>query len=137
MDGLADARVRELVRGRDEADRLRWLRHQNMPAELANGRLALSEREVRTSVPVPLRGVPDQVFLSDAGVLVPVDTKTRRLPLVFMRDVVQLSVCGGHLRRAGDGRGGREAPPDHRRGEGVLPGRHGARPLTRANVTKH
>ncbi|MBB3267662.1 hypothetical protein FHW79_005327 [Azospirillum sp. OGB3] len=94
MVRLEVGKVRDRVREREDADRLLWLRRENMPAELARGRLVLSEEEVRTNLPVPLLGRPDQVFMSDAGLLVPVDTKTRRLPRVFLSDIVQLSVYG-------------------------------------------
>ncbi|MDR6775685.1 hypothetical protein [Azospirillum sp. BE72] len=94
MERLEIGKIRDRVREREEADRLLWLRRENMPAELARGRLVLSEEEVRTNLPVPLLGRPDQVFMSDAGLLVPVDTKTRRLPRVFVSDIVQLSVYG-------------------------------------------
>ena len=90
MEHLAIGKVRE----REEADRLLWLRRENMPAELARGRFVLSEGEARTNLPVPLMGSPDRVFLSDARLLVAVDTKNRRWPRVLVSDIVQLSIYG-------------------------------------------
>lgn len=90
MHGLEIGKVQERVREREEADRLRWMRAQNMPAELVRGRLLLSQEEVRTNRPVPLLGRPDQVFVADSGLLVAVDTKNRRWPQVFVADIVQL-----------------------------------------------
>lgn len=69
-----------------------WQIEEGMPAELATGRLLLSERPVWTAYPIPLYGIPDQVYMTPDGALVPVDTKSRRRASSSVRDVVQLSV---------------------------------------------
>ncbi len=63
-----------------------------MPAEIRKGRLLLSERPVWTEYPIPLYGIPDEVYLVSGDALVLVDTKVRPLPVVSVRDAVQLSV---------------------------------------------
>lgn len=62
-----------------------------MPAEIANGRLVLSERRLSTNRPIPLIARVDQVFLVE-GRLVPVETKTRFLREVFDYDRIELGV---------------------------------------------
>jgi len=79
---------------RRRIDRLFWLRRENMPADLRGGRLVLSEQDIRTRLPVPLHGRPDQVFASAEGLLVVTDTKARLVPRVTWPDVLQLSVYG-------------------------------------------
>lgn len=69
-----------------------WQIEEGMPAELAAGRLLLSERPVWTVYPIPLYGIPDQVYATPDGALVPVDTKARLRGSVSVRDIVQLSV---------------------------------------------
>lgn len=63
-----------------------------MPAEIRKGKLLLSERPVWAGYPMPLYGIPDQVYLVPGDALVVVDTKVRTRPVPSMRDVVQLSV---------------------------------------------
>lgn len=69
-----------------------WQIEEGMPAELAAGRLLLSESPVWTVYPIPLYGIPDQVYATPDGALVPVDTKVRLRDSVSVRDIVQLSV---------------------------------------------
>lgn len=69
-----------------------WQIEEGMPAEIADGRLLMSERPVWTAYPVPLYGIPDQVYATPDRAIVPVDTKTRCKPSVSVRDIVQLSV---------------------------------------------
>lgn len=69
-----------------------WQIEEGMPAELADGRLLLSERPISMTYPVPLYGIPDQVYATPDEALVAVDTKVRNTPSATVRDVVQLSV---------------------------------------------
>lgn len=70
-----------------------------LPAALQGARLVLSESELSTDVPVPIHGRGDQVFLAN-GWLVPVDTKRRSKPVVYLKDIIQLSAYGFILARA-------------------------------------
>lgn len=70
-----------------------------LPAALQGARLVLSESELSTDVPVPIHGRGDQVFLAN-GWLVPVDTKRRSKPAVYLKDIIQLSAYGFILARA-------------------------------------
>lgn len=74
------------------ARRILWWRKEGMPLELRNSTLFLNEAEISTREPVPLHGRTDQVFLTDKGKLVPVDTKTRDRFQVYESDIIQLSV---------------------------------------------
>lgn len=69
-----------------------WRLEERMPAEIADGRLLLSESPVWSEYPIALYGIPDQVYVTPDGALVSVDTKTRAKRFVTVRDVVQLSV---------------------------------------------
>ena len=62
----------------------------SMPAELAEAKLWLAERQIECETPVPLHGKPDQVFRLRNGKLVVIDVKTRSR--VFRSDIMQLSV---------------------------------------------
>lgn len=64
-------------------------RDPEQPAHLA--KLVMAERDVFTDYPVPLAGRPDEIHRSKDKLLVPVDTKTRRRPAVYLSDVIQLS----------------------------------------------
>lgn len=61
-----------------------------LPAELRGAAVVLSERNLSTVSPVPLHGRCDQVF-DNGRFLSIVDTKRRKKPSVYMRDVIQLS----------------------------------------------
>jgi CRISPR-associated exonuclease Cas4 len=69
-----------------------------MPEEIARGRLVLSEQLLRTRAPAKIVAKPDQVYLTPAGLLVPVETKTRALDRVYEGDQVELSVQAFALR---------------------------------------
>lgn len=69
-----------------------WQVHEGMPEELRTARLLFSEQPLWAHKPVPLYGVPDQVYLTHDRELVLVDTKNRSRPRVTLKDVVQLSV---------------------------------------------
>ena len=71
---------------------LSWWSEENMPNELRNATLFLCEEDVATTLPVPLHGRVDQVFLSKKKVLIPLDTKLRKDNRIFESDVIQLSV---------------------------------------------
>ncbi len=75
-----------------------------MPAEIAQGRLVLSEQLLRTRSPARIVAKPDQVYLTPDGLLVPVETKTRAMDRWFEADQVELSVQAFALRhgRAGE-----------------------------------
>lgn len=63
-----------------------------MPEELATATLVMSEQLLRCEVPDFLVSKVDQVFLTPAGLLVPLETKTRSRPVVYPSDAVQLGV---------------------------------------------
>lgn len=81
------------------ARRILWWRKEGMPLELRNSTLFLNEAAISTREPVPLHGQTDQVFLTDKGKLVPVDTKTRDVFQVYESDIIQLSVYAVILSR--------------------------------------
>lgn len=62
----------------------------SMPAELAEAKLWLAEKQIKCETPVPLHGKPDQVFRLRNGKLVVVEVKTRSR--VFRSDIMQMSV---------------------------------------------
>lgn len=70
----------------------------NMPDELAAGRLLFSEAQFYAEQPVPLVARVDQVFLSTGGLVVPVETKTRRAHRWYPYDAIELSVQAVVLR---------------------------------------
>lgn len=72
--------------------RWRWEVEEGIPAEIRRGRLLLSERPVWSEYPIPLYGIPDQVYEVAGSSLLVVDTKVRPRPAVSIRDAVQLSV---------------------------------------------
>lgn len=78
--------------------RQEWERRERRPATLRQGRLLMSEREIRSRHPVPLVGRPDQVYRLSDGALCVVDTKRRNTARVYAADVLQLSVYGVILR---------------------------------------
>jgi hypothetical protein len=82
---------------------------ENLPATLVGAKLVLSESDLETTLPVPLHGRVDQVFYA-AGWLVPVDTKTRKAPRVYLKDVIQLSVYAFILGRVSAQMFGRSIP---------------------------
>jgi hypothetical protein len=67
-----------------------------MPAELATARLVVSETTLKTLKPAPFVARVDhrvdQVFLTAAGELVPVETKTRARRESYLYDALELSV---------------------------------------------
>jgi len=81
--------------------RRRWQRAEAMPAELRTADLVLSECPIRTRYPLPLCGQPDQVYQALNGDLIVVDSKTRRVPRIYLHDIVQLSVYRVILRHGG------------------------------------
>lgn len=83
--------------------------NENLPAPLIGAQLVLSEKDISTTLPVPMHGRADQVFLSH-GWLIPVDTKTRKQVRVYPKDVIQLSVYAFILARASSAIFGREFP---------------------------
>ena len=78
--------------------RQEWERRERRPMALRQGRLFMSEREIRSRHPVPLVGRPDQVYRLSDGTLCVVDTKRRNTARVYAADVLQLSVYGVILR---------------------------------------
>lgn len=71
---------------------LEWTSGENMPRELMLASFVMSERSIETDYPIPLHGTPDQVFRTQAGIVVPIDTKTRSIVAVYYSDRLQLSV---------------------------------------------
>lgn len=80
-----------------------------LPEPLSGARLVLSESDIGTTLPVPMHGRVDQVFYS-RGWLIPVDTKTRKHPRVFVKDIIQLSVYAFILSRISARLFGRSIP---------------------------
>jgi hypothetical protein len=72
-----------------------------MPAELAQAHLFVSEKVLRLWRPVRLVAKPDQVFQTAAGMLIPVENKTRKWHRVYASDIIELSVQGTVLRGQG------------------------------------
>ena len=72
--------------------RWRWELEEGMPIEIHSGRLLLCESPIWTLYPIPLYGIPDQVYVTTDGELLVVDTKTRPELAISLRDAVQLSV---------------------------------------------
>lgn len=62
-----------------------------LPAELRSASVVMSERDLSTTMPVPLHGRCDQIF-DNGRYLFVVDTKRRKKAAVYLRDVIQLSV---------------------------------------------
>jgi hypothetical protein len=86
------------VRTRDDA--ADWMDRDGMPLELRLATLVMSESAIRTQLPIPLHGIPDQVFRTWTGKLVPVDTKLRQFAKVHTSDIIQLSVYRVILRHS-------------------------------------
>jgi hypothetical protein len=82
---------------------------ENLPDQLIGAQVVLSESDVATTLPVPMHGRVDQVFFAN-GWLVPVDTKTRKVARVFLKDVIQLSVYAFILARISTQLFGRAVP---------------------------
>ena len=64
---------------------------EDMPNELAQGTLYISESDISTGSPRPMHGRVDQVY-DYRGTLIPVDTKVRQRNTVYPSDVAQLSI---------------------------------------------
>lgn len=69
-----------------------WINDENMPKELVQGMLYKNERPIHCNGPFPFHGVPDQEYITQNGVWIPLDTKSRNLPFIYRSDVIQLSV---------------------------------------------
>lgn len=64
-----------------------------MPPDIAQGELVYSERKFHCHRPSPLVARVDQVYRArDTGRLVPVETKTRNRAVVYLGDILELSV---------------------------------------------
>lgn len=72
--------------------RRKWILSENMPDELANAKLVMSEQYIHCKKPRKMRGTPDQVYRRKDGYLIPIDTKTRDQYVVYRKDIVQVSV---------------------------------------------
>jgi len=70
-----------------------------MPEEIANAALVISERTLKRGGPRPFAAKTDQVFRTELGFLVPVETKTRRR--VTASDIVQISCQAVALQEIG------------------------------------
>lgn len=77
----------------------RWQDDENMPCELTSGALYMSEQSISMSYPFALHGQVDQVFVTKAGTLVPVETKTRKRHKAYKSDIWQLSVYAAIISR--------------------------------------
>ena len=75
-----------------KSDREKWIEKENLPYELIDAKLFMSEEPVATENPVPLHGKVDQVFELIDGSLLVTDTKSRARHTVYKSDVIQLSV---------------------------------------------
>jgi hypothetical protein len=83
-----------LFKAQDQEGRLTYevLERSAMPSEIASARLVYSERTLFADHPKPLVARVDQVYLTPAGLLVPVETKRRYRPSIYSADVIELSV---------------------------------------------
>lgn len=63
-----------------------------MPSELAQGKLLLSEQTFRIEQPARLVAKVDQVFLSPAGQVILMETKTRYRHKAYLYDILELSI---------------------------------------------
>lgn len=70
----------------------RWFEEENLPLILRNAAVVMNERPISIEQPVKLSGRVDQVYQTPTGVLIPVDTKTRKTHTVYSSDIVQLSL---------------------------------------------
>lgn len=69
-----------------------------IPEHLKGAEVVMNEGWLRTNVPVPLHGKGDQVLKTTDGLLVPIDTKTRKHIRVKDSDIIQLGVYATILR---------------------------------------
>ena len=69
-----------------------------MPVELQNAELILSEEKFFCQKPFPQVMKPDQLYLNEHGLIVPVDTKRRWEPALTWKDVIQVSAYGVGIR---------------------------------------
>jgi hypothetical protein len=74
---------------------------REMPRELATATLVKSEGHLRMQGPRPLHGTPDQVFLTTCGMLIPIDSKTRRHRTLYTSDILQVSLYARLLAGSG------------------------------------
>lgn len=70
-----------------------------MPDEIANGALVISEETLHREGPRPFAAKTDQVFRTPLGLLVLVETKTRKR--IYASDIVQLSCQAAALAQRG------------------------------------
>lgn len=72
---------------------------ERMPAEIANGRLVMSEDKLRAELGgVLVYGRSEQVYRVPSGELVPVESKTRQYSKVYDSDIIQTSLQAQALR---------------------------------------
>lgn len=83
------------------AKRRRFIIKENMPEELATGRLIHSEHYIKTDAPRMMHGTLDQLYKLVSGLQVLVDSKTRQQHRVYRKDIVQVSVYNVILRNKG------------------------------------
>lgn len=69
-----------------------WSELEQMPRELQTSTLVMNEQSVSVSKPVPLHGKIDQLFKTQNGYFILVDTKSREVDAVYSSDIIQLSV---------------------------------------------
>ena len=86
---------------RRQGGRGRWETSEKRPALLRQARLLMSEKPIRCRKPVPLHGRVDQVYHLANGELCVVDSKSRRIPRVYLSDIIQGSVYATILRANG------------------------------------
>ena len=75
-----------------KTEKEQWLQKENMPDDLYNSKLFLSEEQITTNTPIALHGRVDQVFKTDDDLLIPIETKTRKYHRIYSSDIIQLSV---------------------------------------------
>lgn len=74
---------------------------QYMPTDLAEARLFASEKHFACDGRYPLSARVDQVYLAKSGLLYPTETKTRRIPVVYDSDIIELSAQAYVLKQLG------------------------------------
>lgn len=78
---------------RDQTDDIdRWREEENLPLMLRSAAVVMNERSISMEHPVKLTGRVDQVYQTPKGVLIPVDSKSRKNHTVYNSDIVQLSL---------------------------------------------
>src|SRR5574344_88150 len=83
----------------EDIAREQFFAKENMPTEIRNCTLEISETMCFCVFPVALHGRIDQVFRDRNGYLIIVDTKVRKRPEIYFSDIIQVSAYKTILKR--------------------------------------